>query len=42
MLVLLIEGICEVRRWDGFIWHDIYIPSFMKIIKVLLQKFERL
>jgi hypothetical protein len=23
MLVLLIEGIYEVRRWDGFMWHYI-------------------
>jgi hypothetical protein len=30
MLVSLIEGIYEVRRWDGFMWHDI-VPSFMKI-----------
>jgi hypothetical protein len=24
MLVLLIEGIYEVRRWDGFMQHDIH------------------
>jgi hypothetical protein len=23
MLVLLIEGIDDLRRWDGFMWHDI-------------------
>jgi hypothetical protein len=31
MLVLLMDGIYDVRRWDGLMWHDIYIPSFMKI-----------
>jgi hypothetical protein len=24
MLVLLIEGIYEVRHWGGFVWHDIH------------------
>jgi hypothetical protein len=48
MLVLLMGMIYEVRRWDGLKWHDIYVPSFMKIdyrrssnIKVLPQQFER-
>jgi hypothetical protein len=22
-MLLLIDGIYELRRWDGFIWHDI-------------------
>jgi hypothetical protein len=47
MLVLLIEGIYEVRRWDGFMWHDIH-TKFHKDwyrhssnIKVLPQKCTR-
>jgi hypothetical protein len=44
MLVLLIEGIYKVRRWDCFMWHDIYIPSFMNIgtgVQAILRFFPR-
>jgi hypothetical protein len=30
MVVLLIEVIYEVRRWDGLRLHRMYITSFMK------------
>jgi hypothetical protein len=34
VLVLLITGgIYDVRRSDGFRWHDIYISRYMKIGK---------
>jgi hypothetical protein len=25
VLILLIGGNCDVRRWDGFMWHDIHM-----------------
>jgi hypothetical protein len=29
--VLLMERKYEMHHWDELSWHDIYIPSFMKI-----------
>jgi hypothetical protein len=31
LLILLMRGIYDVRHWDDLRWHDIYIPSFLKI-----------
>jgi hypothetical protein len=48
MLILLIEEIYDVRRCDGFMWHDIHTKFQEDLcrrssnIKVLHQKFESL
>jgi hypothetical protein len=48
MFVLLIEGIYEVHRLDGFMWHDKHTKFHedwygrSNNIKVLPQKFEGL
>jgi hypothetical protein len=31
VLVLLMREVYDIRNWDGLRWHDIYIPSFMRI-----------
>jgi hypothetical protein len=48
MLVLLMGGIYEVSRWDGFMWYDISTKFHedwyrrSSNIKVMPQKCERL
>jgi hypothetical protein len=31
------RGIYDVRHWDGFGWHDIFVQIFMKIFRAILR-----
>jgi hypothetical protein len=37
MLVLLMEGIYEVRCWDGLKWHDIHNKVSRRLVQVLRE-----